>query len=165
MEYTNTVETKPEYQPTPVQLEREAALRRFNRLFVYLPIIIAAVIALFVIGLLFWATFIQPGENNREIVSGIASSIIILVSLPMTLLCALPSVLFIALFVQARNRGTAPIKRVQTLFWRLDTLVLKIQTAVNEYTPKAANVVIKAHAVVAYGRNLLTQFINLLKRS
>jgi hypothetical protein len=54
MEYTTTVETKPEYQPTPAQQARDAALRRFNRLFVYLPVIIAAVIALIVIGLLFW---------------------------------------------------------------------------------------------------------------
>lgn len=165
MEYTNAVEPKPEYQPTPTQLEREAALRRFNRLFVYLPILFAAVIALFIIGLLFWVTLIQPGESSSATVSGIASSVVILFSLPMTLLCALPSILFIVLFTQMRNKQMAYIKRVQTLFWRLDSLVLKVQTAVNEYTPKAAGVVIKAHVVMAYIRNLFTQLINLLKRS
>lgn len=165
MEYTNTVEPKPEYQPTPAQLEREAALRRFNRLFVYLPILFAAVIALFIIGLLFWVTLIQPGESSRATVSGIASSVFILFSLPMTLLCALPTILFIVMFTQMRNKQMAPLKRVQTIFWRLDSLVLKVQTAVNEYTPKAAGVVIKAHAMMAYIRNLFTQLINLLKRS
>jgi len=165
MENTNTVEPKPEYTPTPVQLARGAALRRFNLLYVYLPIIFAAVIAFFIIGLLFWVTLIQPGETSRVTVSGIASSVIVLVSLPMTILCALPSVLFIVLFVQGRNKGLAPIKQIRTIFWRIDSLILKVQSAVNEYTPKIANIVIKPHAIVAYGRNLLNQFINLLKRS
>jgi hypothetical protein len=165
MEYTNSVQPKPEYQPTPAQVERKVALRRFNRLFVYLPILFAAVIALFIIGLLFWVTFIQPGESSRTTVSGIASSVIILVSLPMTLLCALPSILFIVLFTQMRNKQMAPIKRIQTIFWRIDSLVLKVQTAVNKNTPKAANIVIIAHALMAYIRNLLTQLLNLLKRS
>lgn len=165
MEYTNSVEPKPEYRPTSAQEERAAALRRFNRLFVYLPVIIAAVIALAIVGLLFWVTLFQPGESSRETVGGIASAVIILVSLPMTLLCAIPSILFIGVFVQGRNKGMAPIKRVQTIFWRIDSFVLKIQTAVNENTPKVAGVVIKAHAAVAYVRNLLNQLINLLKRS
>lgn len=165
MEYTNSVEAKPEYQPTPVQLEREAALRRFNRLFVYLPIGIAVIIALLVIGLLFWVTLIQPGEDSRETVSGIASSVVILASIPMTIICAIPSVLFIVVFFQGRKKGMAPIKRIQTIFWRIDSLVLRLQSAVNEYTPKVANVIVKPHAAVAYVRNLFNQFINLFKRS
>lgn len=165
MELTNSVETKPEYQPTTAQLERAAALRRFNRWFVYLPAIIAAVIALFVIGLLFWVTLIQPGENSRETVSGIASAVIILVSMPMTVLCALPSVLVIVMFVEGRKRQMAPIKRVQTIFWRIDSLVLRLQSAVRDFTPKAAGVVIRVHAAAAYVRNLLNQLMNLLKRS
>lgn len=166
MEYTNTVEPpKPEYQPTPNQLERAAELRRFNRWFVYLPITVAALIVLFVIGLLFWVTLIQPGENSRETVSGVASSVVILASVPMTLLCALPSVLVIWAFVQGRQNGTAPIKRIQTIFWRIDSLVLKLQSAVYDATPKVSGVVIKAHAVAAYIRNLFNQLINLLKRS
>jgi hypothetical protein len=165
MESVTTVETKPEYQPTPAQLARAAALRRFNRWFVYLPVSIAAVIALLVIGLLFWVTLIQPGENSRETVSGIASAVIILVSLPMTLLCALPSVLIIGAFVQGRQKGMAPLKRVQTIFWQIDSLVLRLQTAVKNFTPKIAGIVIKAHAAVAYIRNLLNQLKNMLKRS
>ena len=165
MELTNSVETKPAYQPTAAQLERAAALRRFNRLFVYLPIIIAAVIALIVVGLLFWITLIQPGENSRETVSGIASAVVIMVSLPMTLLCALPSVLFIAIYVQGRKKEMAPIKRLQTIFWQIDSVILRVQTAVNDFTPKVAGVVIKAHAATAYVRNLLNQLMNLLKRS
>lgn len=165
MEYTETAEVKPEYQPTDRQLERAAALRRFNRLFVYLPIILAALIGLFVVGLLFWVTLVQPGEGSRETVSGIASFVIILTSIPMTLLCAIPSVLFIALIVQGRQKGTAPIKRVQTIFWRLDSLVLRLQSTVNEFMPKMADVVIRGHAAVAFVRNLLNKLTNLLKRS
>lgn len=165
MEYTETAEVKPEYQPTVRQLERAAALRRFNRLFVYLPILLAALIGLFVVGLLFWVTLIQPGEESRETVSGIASFVIILASIPTTLLCAIPSVLFIALTVQGRQKGSAPVKWVQTTFWRLDSLVLRIQTAVNESMPKVAGVVISGHAAVAYVRNLLKKLTNLLKRS
>jgi hypothetical protein len=165
MESVTTVETKPEYQPTAAQLARAAALRRFNRWFVYLPVIMAAVIVLVVVGLLFWVTLIQPGENSRETVGGIASAVVILVSLPMTVLCALPSVLIIGAFVQGRQRGMAPIKRIQTIFWRIDSLVLRLQSAVYDFTPKVAGVVIKAHAAVAYVRNLLNQLMNLLKRS
>lgn len=165
MEYTNTVEPKPEYLPTQAQKERAAALQRFNRLFVYLPVIIAAVIAVVVVGLLFWVTLIQPGESSRETVSGIASAVVILVSLPMTVLCAIPSLLFIGIYVQGRKKGMAPQKRLQTIFWQIDSFVSKIQTAVLEITPKIARVLIKAHAAVAYARNLLNQLINLLKRS
>lgn len=146
-------------------MARAAALRRFNRWFVYLPVIMAAVIVLVVVGLLFWVTLIQPGENSRETVGGIASAVVILVSLPMTVLCALPSVLIIGAFVQGRQRGMAPIKRIQTIFWRIDSLVLRLQSAVYDFTPKVAGVVIKAHAAVAYVRNLLNQLMNLLKRS
>jgi cytochrome c oxidase assembly factor CtaG len=165
MEHTTTIETKAEYLPTAVQLDRETALRRFNRLFVFLPIIIAAVIALIVVGLLFWVTLIRPEESSRQTVSGIASAVIILASLPLTILCALPTLLFIALVYQGRQKKTAPLKRVQTIFWRIDSLVLKIQNAVNQTMPRLAGVVIKAHAAVAYVRNLLNQLINLLKRS
>lgn len=165
MEYTNIVEPKPEFKPTRVQEERAAALKRFNRLFVYVPILIAAVIALVVIGLLFWVTLIRPGESSRDTVSGIASAVVILASLPMTVLCAVPSILFIGAFVQGRKKGMAPLKRIQTIFWQIDNFVLRIQTAVNENTPKVAGVVIKAHAAVAYVRNLLNQLLNLLKRS
>jgi hypothetical protein len=83
----------------------------------------------------------------------------------MTVLCALPSALFIGLYAQGRKKGTAPLKRLQTLFWRLDSLLLRVQSAVNNNTTKAAGVVIKAHSAAAYIRNLLNQFINLLKRS
>jgi hypothetical protein len=165
MDYSNTIEPKPEYRPTPAQLARAADIRRFNRLFVYLPVILAAVIALVVVGLLFWITLIQPGEASRELVGGIAASVVILVSMPMTILCALPSILVIVLFLQGRKKGTAPIKRVQTIFWRIDALGLRAQTAVNQFAPKAAGLVIKAHGIAAYGRNLLNQLINLLKRS
>jgi hypothetical protein len=165
MEYTNTVEIQLEYQPTPAQIDRDAALRRFNRLFVYLPIIIAALIALVMIGLLFWVTLIQPGENSRETVSGIASAVIILVSIPMTLLCALPSALIIGLTLQSRQKGQAPIKRIQKSFWWLDNLVLRIQSTVNETVPKVANPVVKGHAAAAYVRTLLNKIINLLNRS
>jgi hypothetical protein len=165
MEYTNSVETTPEYQPSAAQLERNAALRRFNRLFVYLPAVFVAVIALVVLGLLFWVTLIQPGDNSRETVSGIASAVVILASLPMMLLCALPSALFIGLYMQGRKREMAPIRRLQTIFWRIDNLVLRLQSAVNGTTPKVAGVVIKGHAAVMFVRNLVNQFINLLKRS
>ena len=50
MEYTTTAEVKSEYEPTTRQLERDAALKRFNRFFVSLPILNAALIALVVIG-------------------------------------------------------------------------------------------------------------------
>jgi len=40
-----------------------------------------------------------------------------------------------------------------------------LQSAVYDFTPKVAGVVIKAHAAVAYVRNLLNQLMNLLKRS
>lgn len=165
METVTTVEPKPPYQPTAAQLQRAADLRRFNRWFVYLPVIAAAVIALVVVGLLFWVTLIQPGENSRETVSGIASAVVILAALPMTVLCALPSVLVIVAFVQGRQKGMAPLKRIQTIFWQIDSLVLRLQSAVRSFTPRVAGVVIRAHTAAAYVRNLLNQIMNLLKRS
>lgn len=165
MEVTNSVTTSTEYVPTTTQLERAAALKRFNRLVVYLPIIVAALIVLIVVGLLFWVALIQPGEASRETVGGIADAVIILVSIPMMLLCAIPSILFIAITIQGRKKGMAPLKRVQVLFWRLDNIVLRIQSTIQRTMPKIAAPVISGHALVAYVRNLLTQLVNLLKRS
>ncbi|MEM7336447.1 MAG: hypothetical protein AAF490_30490 [Chloroflexota bacterium] len=71
------------YQPTPQQLERTRALKRFNLLFVYLPIGLFTAIVLVVMGFLVWLTFGGRAESTLTAVSGMADLILILILIPL----------------------------------------------------------------------------------
>ena len=151
------------YRPTTGQLEREAALRRFNRLYVYLPLGIFSLVGLVLIGLLLWGVFSPGITGTREFASGLADLVVILTTLPLLLLCALVPAAAIGLVIYRRQQPKPEHGRFQTLFWRLDTLVTKVQNTLSTSLPKAAAPIIKGHGWIAFLRavleNLKRQFI------
>lgn len=162
-----TIPVQPEsqpYQPTAEQLERTAALTRFNRLYVYLPLIIFSAVGLFLLGLMLWGVF-SPNENGAiGLMSGLADLIVIMTVIPLLLLCAVVPAAAIGLVVYRRQQPQRKHGRFQTLLWRLDTLITKAQSKTATTLPKAAAPVIKGHAWAAYVRALVENIKKLFAR-
>lgn len=144
------------YQPSSDQLERAAALQRFNRLYVYLPVAVLGLVGLVLVGLLLWGVFSPNVTGTRELASGLADVIVILTVIPLLLLCAIVPAAAIGLVVYRRQQPPREHGRFHTLIWRLDTLVAKVQTKTATTLPKAAAPFIKGQAWAAYARTLWT---------
>jgi hypothetical protein len=116
------------YQPTPAQLERAAAQRRFNALYVYTPLVIFSLLFVgFLVAMIYFAVVRDPW---RPMVSAVADLLVILAIVPLLLLSALLPAGAIALFVEGRRREWQPYRTIQVLFWRLDSLVARVQRMV-----------------------------------
>lgn len=146
---------KPPYEPTLEQQARENALRRFNRLTVYLPLTLVAliVLALFVLMLVRVVTH-SPESQAYHFLSGLADLILIFTLMPMLLLCAVGPALFGFLLYRANQRRSLPPAerrgKLQTLFWRLDQMLDTVQAALRDrYLEKAARPLVTGHAYAA----------------
>lgn len=153
------------YIPDVAQRARAAALRRFNWLYVYTPIIVFSLVALILVILLLWGVLSPNIEGTNAFVSGLADMIIILFSLPLLLLCALGPVALVAMIVLTIQRRRDPqatpiLDRLHVLLWRLDNLVERVLVRTKELAPRVAEPVIRAHARAAY----LKTFFNRVKR-
>ncbi len=142
-----------ELLPSPSQLEREAAQRRFNRLYVYTPLALATLICLGLLGWLLWETvlvnwFMESNrvESARGLASGLADTIFIIMALPWALFCPVLPLLFFAGIWRGRRQGKAPLRRMQRLFWRLDDVLHKVDQKVNELAPRVAHYVVAGNA-------------------
>lgn len=159
------------FEPSQEQLARNAALHRFNRLYLYLPLGLTvatavAIIILFLIGVL------APGLTGAaEFASALADITIILFSLPLMLLCALGPVMLGGMLMFSRNRRQQGIPRfdnggrIQVLLWKLDNLIQQSQTKTVEVAPKITQPVIKANATLAYISAFFKKIQSYLKRS
>lgn len=121
----------PPPAPTPEQLERDRQLKRFNRLYVYLPLGAGIFITLTIIILLLIGMFV-PGLTGAEaFMSAMADLIIILWSLPMLILCAIVPLGYLAYVLNRRQKRklqpqTGPLanrSRVQILLWRIQSFL------------------------------------------
>lgn len=146
------VETATEtYQPTTAQLERAAALRRFNRLVVYLPVLLFALVtlALFIL-MLINALPNEGSHNTRQFLSGLADIILIVTIIPLWLVFTLIPVGAIVVFWQMRQRDISPLRGLQTLFWRIESKIGTVQQKTEEVAPKVAQPVINANAKLSF---------------
>jgi hypothetical protein len=166
----SSVETKERFQPAPAQLERAAAQRLFNLLYVYIPIALASLIIIGLIGLLFWGVFSPNVEGTRQFASALADIIVIGITIPLMLLCAVGPVSLIGVTVYRRKRrqpegDPRPYGRLQTLLWRLDALVANIQAKLVETLPRIARPIIEANARAAYLHTFLEHVKKIFSRS
>lgn len=167
-------QTPPPYSPTDAQKARAVALKRFNWLYVYTPLIIGAIILVALIALMFWAAFAAPVENSRQFLSGLADMVVIFIAVPMTLLCAIGPILLVGLIAypiqQRRRRQESGIPapqggRLQMLLWRLDALLNKMYGKIVEILPRVARPIIQMHGLLAYAGAWLARLKELLTRS
>lgn len=163
---SETTTSATEYQPTEAQLARAAALRRFNRLAIYVPLILFALIALALFILMLVNALPNEGsQDTRQFLSGLADIIVIVTVIPLWLLITLIPVGAIALFVSMRQRDIRPLRGLQMLFWRIESKVGLVQEKTQEIAPKAAAPVIKANAQLHFVFAWLDQMRHFFRRS
>lgn len=159
--------------PTEEQQARLRARRRFNRLSIYLPLgLVALLWLLLTVGLLWltvagkWFYIDTNQEYYRGLVSGVADAFTVLLLMSLILLCAVPLIGAVAFAVwRLRSRkpdgdryGKLP------LFWRVDNLIMRIQLAAGSVLPKVAGPFISVFGAVAYVRTLLQEIKKIISR-
>jgi len=163
---TPNVTTQVDARPAELEhQERTTALRRFNRLAVYLPLAFAALAVLVVVVWLIIISLAGTTERASDTMSGAADIVLILTSVVWMLVCALFPLLFFGLTFQLRRSGRRPLSSLQRLFWRVNGLVGKLAAIVDRTAPKVANALISIHARFAYIFAVAKRIRSLFKRS
>ena len=162
----NSTHQASEYQPTPDQELRAQALKRFNRLYIYLPIGFLVLISLLLLGLMSWQIFAADGPQTRQFASGLADIIIIFTTIPLLLLCAIVPAGAIGYYVYRRQKEESRKNgRLQTIFWRVDHILERTQQKTDETLPKITSPLIKGHGFFAFLQEIWRQLRNTLNRS
>jgi hypothetical protein len=160
-----TIPPKQKIEPTSSQLERAAAIRRFNTLYIYMPIGLGAFLVVGLVILLLIAVLASPALQTLLTVSAVADIVVIAWIIPTMVACAILPSLFIFLTVQGRQRGSAPIRQLQLLMWRADNILWTVREKVNDIAPRVANPFIRAHAAAAYVSALFKNILRIFSRS
>ncbi len=151
--------------PTLMQEERAKAIRRFNRLFVYAPIVILSLISLAIIVMLLYFVVYPPSSETYAIISGIADAVVIMGVLPLIILTGALLVIIFSVWVRGRRRGFAPVRGSQRLLWRVEWALSDVQRITGQVANQIVRPFISIHAFAAYIRRLFHHLGRLLKRS
>lgn len=153
--------TPNSFEPSPAQLARRKALRRYNWLTLYGPLLLLTLIGLGVLAALIWAT-IERGtaemERWRTFVSAAADTVIILTSIGMTLACVVIPAAAVATLVYGRQQAWRPLATTQRFLWRVDQYVTTAQERVDQVAAQSAEKVIDGRSRLAYWESLLKWF-------
>lgn len=152
------------FQPSPVQLARAAALKRYNWLYTYTPLILLALLILSAAGWMIWSTIVAPDLENQQAIrlSALADMVIITTLLPLLMGCLILPLAGIALTVYDRQRERTRIDSLQRLFWRVDGIFEKVRHTVEETTPKVTRPLIKVNSYFAFVRHFLGRLKRIL---
>ncbi len=171
--YPHPPSNNSEFEPSAEQLERDAELRQFNRLYLYLPLGAALFIAVVLMVILLIGVFAVGSLQNLIFVSALADIIVILGILPLLLIFAIVPIGYFGYKINQRqkrklNPETGPLayrSRVQIFMWRLDQFAQKLQNKTNETAPKLAKPIMKANESIAYLEAWPKSLKKTLKRS
>ena len=139
-------------KPTPNQLGRTHALKRFNLLFVYLPIAVGVLILIGVIGFISWLTFGPQAETAVPAMSSMADLILILIMLPLTLIGLLGPAALIGIIYwiikQRQQKKERPNHAeegilIQKYAWQIETILDKLLINIQSILSKAVKPVIQ----------------------
>jgi len=165
METQEVIQPEHEYEPTLEQAERAAALRRFNRLYIYVPIGLVSTITAVVVILLLIIAVNPPSAEALLFISGLADAALVIAMLPFVLLGAAGIALMAYAYSGARKRGTAPVRQTQRLLWRMDNLVGRVRVQTKRTANEIGRPFIRVNELVTYIRVLMLQLVKLVKRS
>lgn len=149
--------------PTDDQLTRAKALRRFNWLYIYTPIIVAASLSLIALLLLTWFSLVPDSAEDILFISGLADIILIGWMCPATLIFSLGPIAGIYYFYRRRQHGSYVREPLQRLSWRTDNLLDASQSKIKGVQPHVAKPFIEAHGWVAFFRNILQQIVQSIR--
>lgn len=156
--------TEEAYQPTAVQLARAAKLKRHNRLYYLVPIVLLLVlVALTGIGLLVLAFLPTDGGGNyRVVISGVADIVMLTTAVMLTPLCLILPIGAIALYFYDQDRERTRVESLQRFLWRVEHKVDVVQEQTAIYTQKAAKPVILFNSYLTAVRHSLHRLKQLL---
>lgn len=164
------------FKPSATQREREAALKRFNRLYVLMPVIAITVISVLIITVMIIAVLVMAFSDTGNakflsFLSGLADITIIMFTIPMIILMISGPLLLGGMINMSRNRRKLDKPAfdqggsLQVLLWKMDNLIQKSQEKTNEIAPKMADQVIRFNESLAYVAAFFKQIANFFKRS
>ena len=151
-----TVTAKPSYEPSKAQMERAAARRRFNRLYIYTPILIATAVSLAITGFMIWSIFAPNATENAAFLSGLADVILILILLPLVIIWGAIVALPIGLYIKYYNDRRQPVPadqiyvhqygRFRLILWQISHKLDQLHQLLDErILPSIVNPIIRAH--------------------
>ena len=146
------------YSPSREQLERESALKRYNRLYIYVPVTVAVVFVVVLIILMLIGIF-APGLMGAEsLLSGLADTILVLWMLPMMVLCAIVPMAYIGYLVNRRQRRAmlppdSPLlrhSRAQMAMWQAQDISDRVEKKTEGVSDRVAQPFFKLGTFAAY---------------
>lgn len=159
-------------EPTPEQLARAAALRSFNRRYVYLPLAIISILWFVTLFAMLWVAVIgswfaidTQQEAFRELFSGVADVVLIMLFGFWLLVGMIPLTVIgygwskWRTWRKRRPPGALPI------MWRIENAVVLASEKVAAVLPLIARPVVLAYAVYGYIRASFTEVKKILTRS
>lgn len=138
------------YLPTLEQLERKATLRRFNRLYVYLPLAIFTTIAIIIIIALFWGAFSGENEQRRIFISAMADIVVILGTIPLIIAFSIVPIGAIATYFYMRSLPKQEHSRTHVFLWQLNNGINKVGNKTDEIAPKLIKPITASHGAHSY---------------
>ncbi|MFN2135691.1 MAG: hypothetical protein ACK2UK_07040 [Candidatus Promineifilaceae bacterium] len=163
---------QPGFSPSSEQLEREQQLKRFNRLYIYLPVGIVLFIAAGLIVLMLVGIFAPGLVGAEEFLSGLADTILVLWMLPMTVLCALGPVAYLGYLVNRRQRRSelpadSPLlqhSRTQMALWKAENIVDRVEQTAESSSDKIVQPIFEANVRAAGLRSWVDQVTGIFWR-
>lgn len=138
------------YLPTLEQLERKAALRQFNQLYVYLPLAIFTTIAIITTVALFWGAFSGEIAQRRVFISALADIVVILGIIPLILAFSIVPIGAVAAYFYIRSLPKQENGRLHILLWQLNNGINKIGDKTDKIAPKLIKPVTASQSAYSY---------------
>jgi len=156
------VSSRTSHRPTPEQLARDEARRRYLRRNVYAPLIIAALIVVALLAVIVYLGFAARTPQAMSLITGLSALTVILIALPLTACMSIMPIVWLALAWNRRQSRrnmpeTGPMayrSRLQILLWRLDSLLVEAQNGVARGGAAVRRPVTRAHTRAAYWREM-----------
>lgn len=165
MEAQEVTQAEYDYEPTVEQAQRASSLRKFNILFVYVPMALVGTISLGLIIFMLIVAVRPPNDEALLFISGLADAALIIAILPVVVVGIAVLGLVAYGYSRARQSGTAPIRQTQRLFWRMDNVVGRLGTRTNRIANDIARPFISVNGTITYIKVFINQLIKLIKRS
>jgi hypothetical protein len=153
-----TTSPQEQFTPSAEQLERERALRNYNRKFIYFPVFVAVAIGVILTVLMLVALFAPGPAGSLAFLSGLADTILVMWMIPMTVLCAIGPVMYIAYLVNRRQRRAElppdslllKHRRSQMALWQAQNISDRIEKQTESISDRIAKPFITLDAFVQY---------------
>jgi hypothetical protein len=164
MDNPSTANIQPNFHPSISQEDRGAKMRRFNFLYIYLPIGFAALVILALTILLLIMALGVGSAATLATLSGMADSVIILAIIPTMILCAIVPFVYLAVVFQTRSRGRAPIQQSQRMLWRVQDRLESVTFRVASLMSIMREPFIRISARYAFIKHFLIRIVSLFYR-